>query len=145
MVKVVYPQTKPAIKTESGIELIFCLIRKKWLTITPEEWVRQNFLLYLTEVLGYSKTLIAVEKKIIVGELEKRFDIVVYDVAIRPLIVVECKEMNVVLSPATLSQVLRYNIKLNAGYLIITNGSFSYAFKKTDDSFHEVDKIPAAK
>jgi hypothetical protein len=142
MIKITYPDTKPSIKTESGKELIFCIIRKKWLTITPEEWVRQNFILYLIEILRYSRSLIAVEKKIKVGELEKRFDIVVYDAGIHPQIVVECKEMNVVLSGETLHQVLRYNIKLDAGLLVVTNGSFSYAFEKKDGAFHEVNELP---
>ncbi|MCP9753187.1 type I restriction enzyme HsdR N-terminal domain-containing protein [Ferruginibacter sp. HRS2-29] len=142
MLKVVYPDTRPSIKTDSGKELIFCIIRKKWLQITPEEWVRQNFLLYLIEVLGYSRSLIAVEKKIRVGELEKRFDIVVYNQQTMPFIVIECKEMNVALSAETLSQVLRYNIKLDAACLVVTNGSFSHAFVKKDGVFYEVKELP---
>jgi hypothetical protein len=144
MIKVAFPDTKPSIKTEAGKELIFCIIRKKWLAITPEEWVRQNFILYMTEVLGHSKALIAVEKKIQVGEREKRFDIVLYDTDVKAVMVVECKEMNVPLSGETLHQVLRYNIKLDAGMLVVTNGSFTYAFKKTGNAFHEVPELPVA-
>jgi len=142
VLKVIYPDTRPSIKTDSGKERIFCIIRKKWLQITPEEWVRQNFLLYLIEVLGYSRSLIAVEKKIKVGELEKRFDIVVYNQQTIPFIVIECKEMNVPLSGETLRQVLRYNIKLDAAFLVVTNGSFSYAFEKKDGEFHEINELP---
>src|ERR1700712_1986682 len=97
MIKVIYPKKKPAIKTENGKEYIFCIIRKKWLLVTPEEWVRQNFLNYLTEILKYPASLIAVEKQLMVGEMKKRFDIIVYKDAL-PFIIIECKEMNVPLS-----------------------------------------------
>lgn len=142
MIKIAYPVNKPAIKTDNGKELIFCIIRKKWLQITPEEWVRQNFLLYLIEVLGYSRSLIAVEKQILVGELDKRFDIVVYDKNTRPFIIVECKEMNVPLTENTMRQVLRYNISLDGVILVVTNGSFSYAFVRKGEGFTETDVLP---
>ena len=57
MIEVVYPELKPAVKVEDGKELIFCIIRKRWLVITPEEWVRQNFLLFLTGTMGYPASL----------------------------------------------------------------------------------------
>jgi hypothetical protein len=141
MIKIDYPDKKPAIKTEAGRELIFCLIRKRWVVITPEEWVRQNFLLYLTEVLKYPLSLIAVEKQVTLGELKKRFDIVVYDRETKPFMIVECKEMNVPLSEKVLQQVLRYNISLQTSVLVITNGSFCIAFEKAGDDFIEKDKI----
>jgi hypothetical protein len=141
MIKIVYPDKKPAIKTEAGKELIFCIIRKRWAVITPEEWVRQNFLLYLTEVLKYPLSLIAVEKQLKLGDLKKRFDIVVYDKLAKPFMIVECKEMNVPLSEKVLHQVLRYNISLQTKVLVITNGSYCYTFEKAGDSFVEKDKI----
>lgn len=142
MINVVYPALKPKIKNENEAEFIFCLIRKRWMIITPEEWVRQNFLLYLTEVLGFSKSLIAVEKRIKLGEMYKRFDIVVYNQQSEPYIIVECKEPAVTLSAATVSQVLRYNINLQAPCLVITNGHFCFAFQTKGNQFIEAQSMP---
>ena len=141
MIKINYPEKKPAIKNEAGRDFIFCMIRKRWVVITPEEWVRQNFLLYLTEVLKYPVSLIAVEKQLALGDLKKRFDIVVYDKQARPFMIVECKEMNVRLTEKVLQQVLRYNISLQTGILVVTNGSYCYTFEKAGDNFVEKDEI----
>src|SRR5688572_28310618 len=120
MIKINYPDKKPDVKIVDGKEYIFCFIRKKWMLITPEEWVRQNVLLYLTGVLNYPASLIAVEKQLQLGELNKRFDIVVYKNDV-PFVLIECKEMNVPINQKTLDQVMRYNINLQAAYFIITN------------------------
>jgi hypothetical protein len=142
MIEVVYPELKPAVKVEDGKELIFCIIRKRWLVITPEEWVRQNFLLYLTGTLGYPASLIAVEKQVSVTGMNRRFDIVVFDREARPYIIVECKEMNVKLSEDVLNQVLRYNTEISAGYLVITNGSYTRAFENHHGNFKEINQLP---
>jgi len=144
MIKIAYPDKKPSIKTSEGKEQIFCIIRKRWILITPEEWVRQNFLLYLTEVLQYPVSLIAVEKQLMLGDLKKRFDIVVYDQQkTTPFIIVECKEMNVQLTESVLQQALRYNSQMQAPFLLITNGSHCFGFEKREDSFSEIDFIPS--
>ena len=101
-----------------------------------------NFILFFTEVLHFSRGLIAVEKQIRVGEMEKRFDIVVYDKNMRPFIVTECKEPSVNLSGATLQPVLRYNIHLAAPYLCITNGNFTFAFRNEGEIFDEILALP---
>ncbi|MEO8770858.1 MAG: type I restriction enzyme HsdR N-terminal domain-containing protein [Ferruginibacter sp.] len=142
MIKIIYPAKKPSIKNADGKEQIFCIIRKRWILITPEEWVRQNFLLYLTEVLNYPASLIAVEKQLMLGDVKKRFDIVVYDKETKPLMIIECKEMNVALSENTLQQVLRYNINVKAKYLVVTNGSYCAAFRHDKGSYIIEDKIP---
>lgn len=143
MIRINYPDKKPSIKQEQGKELVFCIIRKIWLSLTPEEWVRQNFLLYLTEVLAYPASLIAVEKQLILGDVKKRFDIVVFNRQTKPFMLVECKEMNVQLTEAVLNQALRYNIMVQADYLVITNGSFSAAFEKNETHFKMIEKLPA--
>ena len=142
MIKIEYPDTKPAIKNENGNEFIFCIIRKRWFKITPEEWVRQNFILYLIEVLQYPASLIAVEKKLQIGEVQKRFDIIVYKDAI-PFIIIECKEMNVPLSESTLRQVLNYNATIQAPLMVVTNGNFCAAFEKKENQFVEIFNLPA--
>ena len=112
------------------------------MVLTPEEWVRQNFLQYLTKIKKYPPSLIAVEKEIKLGELKKRFDIVVFDNFTKPWMIVECKEMNVQLTRAVLDQALRYNITLRAKYVVITNGSYCMAIKFEKDGMAEIDLIP---
>ena len=142
MIKIIYPDKKPSIKTEGGKETVFCIIRKRWILLTPEEWVRQNFLLYLTETLSYPASLIAVEKQLMLGDVKKRFDIVVYGKDMKPFMIVECKEMNVSLTESVLQQVLRYNINIHAEYLIITNGSDCFIFYKNGPVLEQVEKMP---
>ena len=141
MIKIVYPDIKPSVKKENEKDLIFCVIRKRWYNITPEEWVRQNFLLYLIYVLNYPASLIAVEKQLQISEVKKRFDIVVYKNFL-PYLIVECKEMNVPLTESTLRQVLNYNATIQAPYMVITNGSYCAAFEKKENVFLEVFEIP---
>lgn len=143
MVKIVYPPYQPKIKTEAGKEFIFDEIRKRWMILTPEEWVRQNFLQYLLQQKKYPASLIAVEKEINLGELKKRFDIVVYDSNIKPWMIVECKEMNVLLNETVLEQSLRYNITLQVKYIVITNGSHCFAFKNNNGEINELNELPS--
>ena len=142
VIKIVYPEQKPQIKTAEGKELIFCIIRKKWLQITPEEWVRQNFLLFLIHVLQYPASLISVEKQLSYNQLKKRFDIVVYK-ASSPFMIIECKEMNVPLTESTTLQVLNYNSNVQAPYMVVTNGSFCVGFVKRNNTFEEIDQLPS--
>lgn len=142
MIKIIYPEKKPSIKTAEGKESVFCIIRKRWILLTPEEWVRQNFLQYLIETLQYPASLIAVEKQLMLGDVKKRFDIVVYDKDTKPFMIIECKEMDVPLSENVLQQVLRYNTNIQARYLIITNGSYCVGFEKMSDWFEEINTMP---
>jgi hypothetical protein len=144
MIKIEYPQYQPKIKKEDNNEFIFDEVRKKWVVLTPEEWVRQNFLQYLIQVKKYPASLIAVEKEISVADTKKRFDIVVYDKTHQPFMIVECKEMNVELDNKTLDQVLRYNIALQVPYLIITNGSYCFGFSTAGGAMKAIEKIPVS-
>lgn len=141
MIKINYPDKKPAIKTTGEKEFIFCVIRKRWMILTPEEWVRQNFLLFLVHGMNYPATLIAVEKQLQLGDLKKRFDIVVYKNEI-PFMLIECKEMNVPITQKTLDQVMRYNINVQAAYFVITNGTVCYGFHKQDGLFNSINAFP---
>jgi hypothetical protein len=143
MIKIEYPAYQPKIKKADGKELIFDEIRKRWIILTPEEWVRQNFLQYLIQIKRYPASLIAVEKEIKLGELKKRFDIVVYDKHTKPWMIIECKEMNVALDKTVLDQVLRYNVTLQVPCLVITNGSYCMAMTFKNDSMIEIDELPS--
>ena len=142
MIKIEYPPYQPKIKVENEKEFIFDEFRKRWIILTPEEWVRQNFLQYLTQIKKYPASLIAIEKEIKLGELKKRFDIVVYDSNTKPWMIIECKEMNVPIDKSALDQVLRYNITLNVPYLVITNGSYCMALNLKENKISEMDFLP---
>ena len=143
MIKIEYPPYQPKIKKEQAVEYIFDEFRKRWVILTPEEWVRQNILQYLTKIKLYPASLIAIEKEIALGELKKRFDIVVYDKDSRPWMIVECKEMNVALDQQVLDQVLRYNIPMQVPYLVITNGSYCFAFENKEGQLTELGELPS--
>ena len=145
MITIEYPPYQPKIKEAAGKEFIFDEVRKKWVVLTPEEWVRQNFLQYLIQVKKYPASLIAVEKEINVADTKKRFDIVVYDKNHQPFMIVECKEMNVELDNKTLDQVLRYNIPLQVPFLVITNGSYCFGFSTAGAVMNTIDEIPFSK
>ncbi len=142
MIKIEFPPYQPKIQTKEGKETIFDVVRKKWVILTPEEWVRQNFIQYLIQTKNISATLISVEKEIKVGELKKRTDIVVYDQQTIPRVIIECKEMNVPLDEKVLQQALRYHITIPVPYIIITNGSYTYCFEKKGNEFIAINFFP---
>jgi hypothetical protein len=142
MIYIEYPEYSFKIKKENNTDIIFDSFRKIWVNLTPEEWVRQNILQYITTVKNYPSPLIAIEKEISLGELKKRCDIVVYDKEMQPWMIIECKEMNVPLTEKTMEQALRYHITLPAQYLVITNGSYCYGFKKEANNFIEINEMP---
>jgi len=101
---------------------VFDPIRKKWLVLTPEEHVRQFVIRYLTGVMQYPASLMAVEKNIKVGTLNRRFDIVVYNRDDQPWMLVECKAPEIPVSESTLRQLLNYQSTVQSTYLLLTNG-----------------------
>lgn len=141
MIKIPFPPNSHKIKNEKGKELIFDECRKQWLLLTPEEWVRQNFLQYLIQVKQYPASLIAVEREIVLGDLKKRCDIVVFKNT-KPWMIVECKEMNVQLNEAVIKQILNYNISLQVSYLVITNGTSTFALSINGMQHLWIKEIP---
>ncbi len=142
MIKIEYPPYQFNTKNENGIEFIFDAFRKRWLTLTPEEWVRQNILQYITRIKLYPSSLIAIEKEFFLGELKKRCDIIVYDRNALPWMIIECKEMNIPLNNKVLDQLLRYHIAIPAKYLMITNGKYCFGFEKREGTFYGIDVLP---
>ncbi len=106
--------------------MIFDVIRKKFVVLQPEEWVRQHCLHFLIEEKKYPKSLINVEKELKVNNLRKRYDIVVYrrDGSIK--LIVECKSYKVKIDQSTFDQIAQYNLTLNAAFLMVTNGINHY-------------------
>lgn len=129
-------------RERDGADEIFDSNRKRWLLLTPEEWVRQNFVAYLVKEMNIPASLIGLEKELKVGELKKRFDIVVYKNDGQPWMLVECKAMDVPLSEKTISQALAYLSGLACCFAVITNGSFTYGWEVTK-GFLPLEVFPA--
>ena len=120
------------IKKENNNTIIFDQIRKKWIILTPEEWVRQNFISYILEK-NYPKSLINCEKVFYINKVSKRYDIVVYDSSGDVKILVECKSYDVSLTKKHFDQVMRYNLELKSEYVIVTNGLKHFYFEFDED------------
>ncbi|GAB1309391.1 type I restriction enzyme HsdR N-terminal domain-containing protein [Urechidicola sp. KH5] len=114
------------LKSSENKPFIFDRIRKKYVVLTPEEWVRQHTVNYLIEELNYPLSRIAVERQLKVNKLTKRFDIVIFDTQGLPYILVECKAPKVAITQETFDQIARYNMRLNAPLLMLTNGLNHY-------------------
>jgi len=142
MIPVTYPPPQFRLEKRNGQPAIFDDIRKKWLLLTDEEWVRQNFVAYLIAEMQYPTTLIALEKSIDLNGLKKRFDILVYNAAHQPWMLVECKAPQVRLDDAVLQQALRYTISIPAPYIIITNGSLTFGWQKEHGVLKKLDVLP---
>lgn len=142
MIAINYPPPEFRIKEEKEGKFLFDTIRKKWIVLTPEEWVRQNFIQYLLKIKQYPESLIAIEKEIKLGELRKRFDMLVYNRQHQPWMLIECKAMDVALTEAALSQVLRYQLSVPVSYFVITNGNCTYAWQLQKREAIILDNFP---
>jgi len=127
MIQVVFPTPDFRMRQEAGKDQLFDPIRKKWIVITPEEWVRQNFIQYLVKRLSYPAGCFAIEKSLQVGELHRRTDVVVYH-QLNPWMLIECKEPGVPLNENTLQQLLGYKSVIPCSYLVATNGNITLGF-----------------
>jgi hypothetical protein len=141
MLQINYPAYNFRIKKERDKEFIFDTVRRQWIILTPEEWIRQNFLQYLIQVKNYPPSLLSIEKIISLGELKKRCDIVVYKNQL-PWMIVECKEMNIDLKLPVVEQILRYHLALPVQYLVLTNGKKTFAFEVSPNGLIEINELP---
>ena len=129
MINLNLPKYSYKIKNKENKPYIFDIIRKKYIMLTPEEWVRQHFVNYLMTNKNYPKSHIALEKQMKINNLVKRTDILVFNNSGNPHIIVECKSPSIKISQNTFDQIARYNMKLDADYLIVTNGIQHYYCK----------------
>jgi hypothetical protein len=109
-------------KSSENKQQIFDIIRKKFVSLQPEEWVRQHVIHFLSVDKKYPTSLINVEKTLSLNGLRKRYDIVVFNKDGSIHILVECKSPNIVISQDVFDQIARYNLKMKAEYLMVTNG-----------------------
>jgi hypothetical protein len=138
------PQYPIKLKEERGTKYIFDPIRKKYLVLQPEEWVRQNFIQFLIQEKGFPASLIAIEKGLKLNELQKRADIVIYDNRGEPIVLIECKAPKVKINQEVFEQVARYNMVFKVPYLIVTNGLEHYCAKVNlnANSFEFLKELP---
>lgn len=130
---------------KAGKLFIFDVLRKKYVFLTPEEWVRQHFIHFLLNEHGYSKALMRVEGGLSYHGLPRRTDLVVYDRKGQPFVIVECKDIGVPLTQEVFDQAAQYNCILKAPYLIIVNGLEFKCFQVDllTGIYQSIDQIPA--
>jgi predicted type IV restriction endonuclease len=138
------PPCSLRIKEGPGGKLIFDRLRQKYVTFTPEEWVRQHFVNYLTEYLHYPPGLIQVEASLRLNTMMRRADILIHDRSGQPVMVIECKAPDVKLTQAVVDQVTNYNFTYGVMYLVITNGIIHWPVKidTVNRTFVRLDQIP---
>ena len=143
------PEYSFKIRNREGRIFIFDSFRKKEILLTPEEWVRQNFLQYMVIEKDFPASLISVEMSFRLNKLVKRGDIVAFGRGGKPLLLVECKASSVSISQSTFDQIARYNMSLKVDYLIVTNGlqhfcckmdfkNKTYGFLKSIPTFQQI-------
>lgn len=145
MVALNFPDYPLRYRTEKGRAYIFCLSRKKFLRLSPEEWVRQHVLHYLITEKKYPPVAIRAESTLLFNGLKKRADVVVYKRE-KPLILIECKAPHIPLTQKVLEQISRYNFQLNCPYLMLTNG-IQHIFcqiDETNQSLCFLERLPEA-
>ena len=121
-----FPSYSFRLKNSENKVAIFDEIRKKFVVLQPEEWVRQHCVRYLIEEKKYPRSLINVEKEVRINGLRKRYDIVVFNPDGSIHLIVECKSSKININQETFDQIARYNLALNATYLMVTNGINHY-------------------
>ncbi|GGX31204.1 type I restriction enzyme HsdR N-terminal domain-containing protein [Aquimarina muelleri] len=126
MQKLNFPKYQFRFKNSENKVSIFDRIRKKFIILTPEEWVRQHTVHYLIEEKKYPESLINVEKLIHYNDLNKRYDIIIFNPDGSIFLIVECKSHKIKITQNVFDQIARYNLVLDAEYLMITNGLDHY-------------------
>ena len=132
------------ITSRGGRQLVFDVLRRKYVTLTPEEWVRQHFVHFLMEQKGYPKGLLANEVELRAGEKRLRCDTLLYTREAKPRMIIEYKAPDITLQQKTFDQISAYNLLLKVDYLIVSNGLQHYACKMDYDnhSYSFLEGIP---
>jgi predicted type IV restriction endonuclease len=144
MQKLDFPDYTFRFKNSENKVAIFDEIRKKFIILTPEEWVRQHVVRYLLEEKNYPKSHVNVEKIIKINGLTKRYDVVVFKPDGTIFLLVECKAPSIVISQQTFDQIARYNMSLSADYMMVTNGLNHYfcQINQEQEKYHFLPDVP---
>lgn len=138
-----YPEINLKYKIEGNTRYVFDSIRKKYLVLTPEEWVRQHLIAYLLHQLDYPVNLLSIEKQIMVGRVKKRYDLVVYDQHFQPCLLAECKQPDIAVTEQTLYQLLQYHSTVAARFWILSNGPDTYCARVDNGKITWMDRLPS--
>ena len=138
------PAYEARITINDGKRQIFDPLRKSYVALTPEEWVRQHFVNFLLNVKGFPATLMANEVAITLNGMKKRCDTVVYDKALKPRVIVEYKAPTVKITKEVFAQISRYNLTLKVDYLIVSNGLQHYCCRMdyANSTYRFLQEIP---
>ena len=138
------PQYAFKLKELGSSTQIFDAIRKKYVALTPEEWVRQNFLQYLIQDKNFPASLIAVEAGLKYNQMQKRTDVLVYNKLGNPYLMVECKAPEVKITQDAFDQIARYNMVFKVKYLVVTNGlnHFCCQMDYTTNTYQYLEQVP---
>ncbi len=144
MQKLNLPEYSFRIKTSEGKLMIFDSLRKKYVRLTPEEWVRQNFVRFLLNEKGYSSSLVAIETLVNVNGNSQRADMVVFNRKGAPSLIAEFKAPEVKITQQTFDQIARYNMQLMVDFLIVSNGLNHYCCRINymDKTYSFLQEIP---
>lgn len=137
------PQADLRLKDEGQSKQIFDSVRKRFVALTPEEWVRQHFIHFMINEKKYPASLMGVEMLVRMNELSQRADIVVYQRDGKPWLIVECKAPQITINQDTFYQAARYNITLQVPYIVITNGIEHYCLHFNGKNFDYLEDLPA--
>jgi len=144
MQKLNLPDYSAVLRINKANNTIFDIIRKKHIKLTPEEWVRQNFIMFMITERNYPAGLINVEMGLTLNNLTRRCDIVSFDKTGKPKVIVECKAPSVKITQKTFDQIAAYNLELDVDYLIVTNGLTHYCCKinRKENSYDFIEDVP---
>lgn len=129
MLKLNFPNFEIPVKLKKNKPYVFDPVRKKWLHLTPEEWVRSHCIHYLNQQKNFPLSLLRVEQQLLVFNQKKRFDLMACNAQQNPLVLVECKSPKVSINQATFDQIAQYNLALKSPYSMITNGLNHYFYQ----------------
>ena len=130
-------------RNDEGVVSVYDPLRQKWIVLTPEEWVRQNFVNYLVETLRFPRSKMANEVSLTLNDTPRRCDTIIYTNTLEPLCVVEYKRTTVEITKAVFDQIARYNSVIGAPYLIVSNGLHHYCCRFDGNSYNFLSHIPS--
>ncbi len=137
-----FPDFSFRVRDTGQSKQIYDSVRKRFVALTPEEWVRQNLIRLMSEVFLYPESRLAVEKKVEVNGISQRADVVVYNSLGKPALIAECKAAAVKITEDTFLQAARYNLSLNVPFFVLTNGLEHYCLRWDGRAFGFLDELP---